>query len=80
VERKDMSESYADEETFKQIRARRAAEFAAKYPDGMPSDKRVWPWWMIRIEELKARVKELEQQVEDQDNIIIELGEMDDRD
>ena len=60
-----MSESYADEETFKQIRARRQAEFDAKYEAGMKLDKSVWPWWMVRIEELKARVKELEQRVEE---------------
>jgi hypothetical protein len=53
-----MSESYADEETFKQIRARREAEFAAKYPNGIEIDMRgVLPANVIVIGELRAALE-----------------------
>jgi hypothetical protein len=48
-------------ETFNEIRERRIKEFDAKLMQGTPiDDSSVWPWWLVRIWELKDRVKELE--------------------
>jgi len=44
-------------ETCAEIRIRREKEFAEKYPDGMPVSKGIWPWWLVRIWELKDDLK-----------------------
>jgi hypothetical protein len=57
-----------EHESFAEIRARKQREFDASMILGSPTNKSkersVWPWWMVRIEELKAKVKELEQTIQ----------------
>jgi hypothetical protein len=53
------------EETFQEIRDRRIKEFEAKLMTGTPIPcESVLPWYINKIDELKAQVKKLQKEVD----------------
>jgi hypothetical protein len=67
------------DESFAEIRARKDREFGCSQILGSPTneskERSVWPWWMVRIEELKKQVGMLVNEIVESEKQIFLLQE-----